>query len=260
MAYTLQRITIFPIKSLPGVALERAQITPAGSLRHDREYALFDADGQVVNGKRERRVHGLDAEFAPDIATVRITDRALGESARFPLPEGRAALSEWLSDYFRYRVRVLRAPQGGFPDDREANGPTLVGTATLETVTTWFPELDLAEIRRRFRTNLEIAAAPPFWEDGLLGEPGVTPTFHIGAVHFEAIRPCQRCVVPTRSSSTGQPDAQFQEILSQKRCQELPPWTPAAYFDHYYRLCLNTRILTGGQAEWLKTGDVLTRD
>ena len=62
------------------------------------------------------------------------------------------------------------APEGphGFVDDRDASGPTLVGSASLASVADWF-NLETEETRRRLRTNLEIAGLEPFEEDSLFG-------------------------------------------------------------------------------------------
>src|SRR3974390_1390810 len=68
----LGRITIFPIKSLDGVPIETARITRGGILENDRIYAIFDAEGKVVNGKRTPRVHELRCEFNPKITEVRL--------------------------------------------------------------------------------------------------------------------------------------------------------------------------------------------
>ena len=53
----LSRIELFPIKSLDGVSVVAARINSAGILEHDRVYAIVDATGSYVNGKRTDRVH-----------------------------------------------------------------------------------------------------------------------------------------------------------------------------------------------------------
>jgi MOSC domain-containing protein len=68
----LGRIFIFPIKSLDGVSLESARVTGGGILENDRAYAIYDADGKVVNGKRTARVHELRCAFDPQIREVRL--------------------------------------------------------------------------------------------------------------------------------------------------------------------------------------------
>ena len=47
----LSRITIYPIKSLDGHSLQKAIISDGGCLLHDREYAISDAEGNLLIGK-----------------------------------------------------------------------------------------------------------------------------------------------------------------------------------------------------------------
>ncbi len=55
--------------------------------------------------------------------------------------------------------------------------PTVISTATLEAITTWFPGLNLDQIRIRLRTNLEIGGVPAFWEDQLFAEADAVVQF-----------------------------------------------------------------------------------
>ena len=47
----------------------------------------------------------------------------------------------------------------------------------------------------RFRPNLVIAGGAPFVEDRL-------DTFHIGALRFQVVKPCDRCVLTTTDQTT----------------------------------------------------------
>ena len=49
---TIERITVYPIKSLDGINVDKVEITQGGSLRYDREFALVDGDGKFINGKK----------------------------------------------------------------------------------------------------------------------------------------------------------------------------------------------------------------
>ena len=53
----LSRITIYPVKSLDEIALEKAMITEGGCLLHDREYAISDEEGNFIIGKINPLVH-----------------------------------------------------------------------------------------------------------------------------------------------------------------------------------------------------------
>ena len=92
------------------------------------------------------------------------TDDGLGEISNglqsaevFPLVPGSEGPCEWLSDALRENVFMEERVEGGFPDDRDAAGPTVISTETLSEVARWFG-WDDAEARRRFRMNLELTA------------------------------------------------------------------------------------------------------
>ena len=74
MTATLGRITIYPIKSLDGVDVESVAVLPNGALENDRRFALVDADGHYVNGKRTAAVHRIRAAYDLTQMTVRFDD------------------------------------------------------------------------------------------------------------------------------------------------------------------------------------------
>jgi uncharacterized protein YcbX len=218
----------------------------------------MDGEGRYVNGKREARIHRLRCRFDDTVREVEIwvEDSSLPE--RFVLNEG-GALSRWLTDYFGYGVSLRHEPVAGFPDDREAFGPTVVSTASLQAIVGWYPELDLESVRRRFRTNLELegGGAPAFFEDSLFGEPGELKPFAIGDVRLFGHNPCQRCVVPTRDPVTGGGLHGFQKEFMERRRQALPAWANIARFNHYYRFAVNTSIPSTEVGKSLQVGDWL---
>ncbi len=136
---------------------------------------------------------------------------------------------------------MVEQPEGGFPDDTDAPGPTLISTATLEAVAGWFPPLTIESMRRRFRANLEFSTPEPFWEDRLFGPSGSVVTFRLGEVVLAGTNPCQRCVVPTRDPATGEVYPRFTPEFTEHRKQTLPAWAEASRFNHFYRLAVNTR-------------------
>ena len=79
-----------------------------------------------------------------------------------------------MSDFFGFAVAVRHETEKGFPDDREAFGPTIVSEASLRAVRDWYPGLALESVRRRFRTNLELIGTEAFGEDRLFGAAGRT--------------------------------------------------------------------------------------
>lgn len=265
MSPTLSQIAIYPIKSLAGMRVDRAQISAGGALAFDRRWAIVDASGGVVNAKRTAKIHHLRSRFdfagdgAAQILMTIGTDTDPTERT-FDLSTEATASAKWLSEFFDFPVNLIEDPVHGFPDDRAAFGPTIISTATLETVCTWFPAIDLAQARRRFRTNLEISGVPAFWEDRLVGARGEVVPFQLGAVAFYGINPCQRCSVPTRDSLTGETLPKFQQTFSQRRRETLPAHVDRRWFDHFYRLSVNTQILPTEPGKCLAIGDLIVVD
>jgi uncharacterized protein len=261
---TLIQIAIYPIKSLDGLLVDRAQISTGGALEFDRRWAIVDESGKIVNAKRTAKIQQIRASYEftlPTIANVPqllITLAATDASGQtFNLSTQRADSAKWLSLFLGFPVNLIENSSTGFPDDPDAYGPTIVSTATLEAIWTWFPDLDLAEVRRRFRTNLEISGVPAFWEDRLFAGAGEVVEFQLGDVRFHGINPCQRCIVPTRDSLTGEVLPKFQQIFTQQRSQTLPIEVNRSRFNHFYRLGINTQIPLIETGKFLNTGDLL---
>jgi uncharacterized protein len=243
----LDRIEIFPIKSLDGMVVETATVLPSGALKGDRQYAMADDTGKWVNGKANAMVHRLRSTYSPDLSTVTISVQDEG-SETFNLAGDRSALEKWLSDYFQKSVHLEENTEMGFPDDTNSPGPTVISTATLVAIASWYPGMPLAEARRRFRTTLEFNNVPEFWEDHLFGPAGETVSFKIGQVEFLGINPCERCIVPTRESLEGAPTSGFQKTFVQQRQSTLPAAVERSRFNHFYRLALNTRLAESASA------------
>lgn len=253
----LGRIFIYPIKSLDGISVESARITPGGILENDRVYAIYDAEGKVVNGKRTARIHALRCAFDAGVKEVQLWENAGAPSERFVLADS-GPIGKWLSDFFGFQVSLRFEGEKGFPDDLTAFGPTIISEESLTTIRGWFPELTLESVRRRFRANLELLDAEPFGEDRLFGASDELKSFHMGAIHFFGHNPCQRCAVPTREPDTGQSLTDFQKKFMQMRRETLPPWSNAQRFNHYYRFAINTSIPPSETGKELRVGDVLT--
>ena len=255
----LGRITVFPIKALDGVTREESVVTAGGILEHDREYAIFDADGHWVNGKRTPRIQQLRCAYDPAVREVSLWEQGQAARTTFALA-ARAPLGRWLSEFFGFAVTVRHEPQRGFPDDADAFGPTVVSEASLRAVAAWFPGLDLESVRRRFRANLEITGAGAFVEDSFYGGPNERRPFTIGAVRLLGHNSCQRCVVPTRDPDTTEPIPDFRKIFMEKRRLHLPSWANARRFDHFYRFAVNTSVSPAEADKIIHVGDPVLCD
>jgi len=256
---TVDRLTVYPIKSLDGRSVSSAEIVTNGGLAGDREYALFDSDDEYVNGKRERQIHRLSAEYeGPDtgIGAVELSWLDDDESHRFSVDEIEdGAAVDWLSDAIGYPISLSRNREGGFPDDTHASGPTIISSATIETVASWFDGISTESMRRRLRANIELGDVPAFWEDHLFADRSHHVEFTIGGVSFRGVNPCQRCVVPSRDPDTGAEYDGFQESFIEKRRETMPAWSGGDWFDHQFRLMVNTIVPNSEWGTTISVGD-----
>lgn len=252
----LTRIAIHPLKSFDPLLVDEAVVLTNGALRHDRRFALVDPTGRFVNAKRTPAVHGLSLQLDPERRTLVAHRRPETNVHRWDIDQQRADLQRWLSDYFALEVLLIEEPEGGFPDDTEATGPTIVSAATWTVVAAWFPGWTLDDARGRFRANLEIAGVDPFWEDRLFGASTATRTFRIGDVIFAGTNPCQRCVVPSRDPITGEVWPEFARRFAELRESHLPAWSARDRFNHFYRLTTNTRLTALGSGR-IRVGDTV---
>jgi uncharacterized protein len=250
----LAKIFIYPIKSLDGVELEQGRVLASGALAHDRELAIFDENSKVVNGKRHSAIHQLRSQFNIPHRTIslQLPDQ---KKYKFHLDQERKELTTVLSNFFGFSVTLQQNSIVGFPDDLTSPGPTVISTATLAEVASWFPGVTVDEIRRRMRVNLEIDGVSAFWEDQLFTESGDKFPFRIGDVQFLGINPCQRCIVPTRDSFSGDAYPNFQKIFIQKRQATLPEWANSSRFNHFYKLSVNTQLPSSEADKFIKIGD-----
>jgi len=295
----LDRITIYPVKSLDGVDLPAAVMLSCGALENDRRWRLVDMERRVVNAKRLPLVQVIRADFhldeaggvqeielAVDPAAIPFASPPLQarlrqlEPATFPLLPGPQGPCAWLSEALGLEVLLEERSDGGFPDDRDAPGATLIATATLEAVGRWFG-LSLEESRRRFRANLEAGGCDPFWEDTLAspagkprppileecaGGPVADPyadlpppeplCFAIGGARLRATNVCRRCAVPTRDSRSGLVSEYFREAFEARRRASLREDVAASGWNTLYRLAINT-IGSGPHPAAIQIGDTI---
>ena len=282
MAPSLARIAVHPVKSLDRHPVEEARIAERGALEgriggafvgdreyamtakpadapHDAETASVGGNGDYVNGKRTAKVHRLRAEVDGSDRTVTLRERGGGDTAENA--DGRTFalddpddLNDYLTDFFGEPVSVRREPVGGYPDDREFSGPTLVSTATLDAVASWF-DLPVDDVRRRFRANLEVDGVPAFWEDRLYADHGEAVRFRIGDVAVDGVHPCARCVVPSRDPDTGEETLGFRERFIERRRATRPDWLDSDRYDHDFRLMVNTDVPESEWGETIAVGD-----
>jgi uncharacterized protein YcbX len=252
----VSHIQIHPIKSLDATTLQQAGILSSGALEFDRTWAMFDANGKFVNGKRHAAVHRLRSviDLADRKLSICVGPEPMFTDPALSLDDDREQIGRWLSGYFGFPVELRENSGAGFPDDTASPGPTIISVATLAEIARWF-SLPFEQVRRRFRTNIEIDGVPAFWEDRLFGTADAAVRFAIGGAAFEGVNPCQRCVVPLRDPLSGVEDKTFVRRFTELRRQSLPSWSERSRFNHFYRVAINTRPAGDQGGKVIRKGD-----
>lgn len=247
----IEGLRVYPVKGLDGIDVDSAAVLPGGTLADDRTYALFDADGDVVNGKRTPLVHDLDTGFDRETREFAVRTRD-GETARFDLDAEAERAAAWFSEFFGLDLTLERDDDLGYVDRREM-GPSVVSTATLREVASWFDDFTVDSVRRRIRANVEIGGVPAFWEDRFVRPDA--PAFVAGDVRFRGVTDCGRCVVPERDPDTGEATLDFRETFLERREATFPEWADRDAFDHLYSLMLIASVPADDRGHSLHVGD-----
>ncbi len=244
----VSKILIFPIKSLDPLEVKETKINEYGGLEYDRFIAFFDEDGRILTRKKEKKLYGIRSVYDMENFSVKLECEGISEIISL---DDLGKLSLFMSEILGYRVKAER---GFFPDSTDTPGPTLISTATLEEVASWYG-FSLEETRLRFRTNIEISAPEPFWEDRLCSKEGIN--FKIGDVSIKGVNISRRCNVPPSDPFTGEKTKDFEKIFTEKRKEKLKPFSKEECFKGFYRLTLNTIISPSEKDKEIKVGDSL---
>ncbi|MEO7006391.1 MAG: MOSC N-terminal beta barrel domain-containing protein [Terrimesophilobacter sp.] len=223
-------LRIYPVKSLGGMNVERAEVEPWG-LAHDRRWCLLDAAGTTITAREVNHLLGLHAEPG-DTDGIRITDQR-GESILVTVPVDTGAqpfeherlgvvrcaaadTNAWLSARVGRPTTLVWQPnpttrpiaenRGGLTGEylslADAGPLLLVSLASLAQLDRWIVEgADRPDAHPdplnvvRFRPNVVIDGGEPFAEDGW-------SSVRIGGVNFRKTMICDRCVMPTIDPDT----------------------------------------------------------
>ncbi|HEY8451773.1 MAG TPA: MOSC N-terminal beta barrel domain-containing protein [Natronosporangium sp.] len=235
-------IHTYPVKSCHRVDTDRAVVQPWG-LAGDRRFMVVDAEGVAVTQREAPALTGVmpsprpdggvrlrardlpDLEVPPPLAppvpvriwggTVEAMPAGDEADAWFTKFLGRPVRLVWLDDPTRRRVN----PAYGSPFDRvsfaDAHPLLVTNAASLDRLNEWLREADSPEgplPMDRFRPSVVVSGAPPWAEDGWVGQ-----RLRVGTVTFRVAKPCGRCVVTTTDQETGARGTEPLRTLARRR-------------------------------------------
>lgn len=231
----LSKISVYPIKSTRGIAVDEIQVDVMGPAR-DRRWMLVDDEGLMLSQRTQPRMALIAPSFdgddliveAPEMPALRIRpwcgggewSRARVWHDELRLPEPDPAYSEWFRSYLGQSCRLLYQPESVIrpveaPYDTSpwrvslADGfpLLLVGQASLDLLN---QKLEVPVTMERFRPNLVIAGSAAHEEDGWR-------RVRIGEVELAVVKACVRCAIPLVDPVTGETGVEPLRTLAQYR-------------------------------------------
>jgi len=228
-AITLSGIFIYPVKSLGGISLPAAELTPRG-LRHDRRWLIVDDRNRFLTQREHAEMALLAVEPAyngfllrhrqrPDLLPLYIPFEATPEKTLFVTIwddmvfawRGTPEADAWLSDALGRACKLVYMSDM-VRREVEPDKPELNPAGALVSFADGYPYLlaseeSLAKLNNqlaepvpmdRFRPNLVVRGLPEAdgerqWAD-----------FQIAGQAFRSVRECGRCVVTTIDQATAQ--------------------------------------------------------
>lgn len=225
----LSALYIYPVKSLRGCAVARAEVDALG-LAGDRRFMVVDETGRFLSQRALPRMalvatalspphltlsaagHGsIHISVTPDPAAP-LRQVSVWQSEGLLAEDGGEAAAGWLSDFLAVKCRLVRLggaferpilkPGKARPGDRvsfaDAYPFLAIGEASLADLNDRLVGKGEEPLPMdRFRPNLVISGCPPYAEDAW-------PRVRVGEIVFRAGGPCARCVVTTTNQLTAE--------------------------------------------------------
>ena len=236
----ISALTIYPIKALAGIELQRAVVTRHG-LQHDRRFMLTDPSGKFMTQRANPELTAFSVQLNGSHLVV--THPAAG-SIEFPANprEGHSSkatvwddtvdvtpvskdVDTFFSDAIGSSVRLVGMPESSIRQVDQAYGreqdvvsfadgyPILVlGSASIEELNARIASRGNDPVPvNRFRPNILISGAAPWEED--TGTAMHFPALPFPRVSIRLVKPCARCLVIRTDQQTGQRHAEPLETL-----------------------------------------------
>lgn len=233
----ISRLFVYPIKSCAGTEVQELALDAWGAAG-DRRFVLADEQGQFLTQRQFPVMQRIEPRWDGDALCVSChgypdlwvaADAAAGESSVQVWKDQIAALdcgdeaSAWFSAVLDTRCRLLRLPQQRFTDDRQRRvKPKYTQQDTWLSFADGFPLLvinqasldELSDIlgreleAERFRPNVVLNGALAWdeyqWQRLQSAEGALV-----------CCKPCERCVIPTRSLLTLEREADVLNVLKE---------------------------------------------
>ena len=232
----LSAITIYPVKSCPGINLDEWSLSSMG-LRDDRRFMIVDPAGQMVTQRTHPQLHAVqvqrDAQDDAYVLTAQHSQQQIILRGDPSVPRQVQCWSDdcmawdcgdeaaaFCSDMVGQDLRVVELD----PDNQRAVESLPGISPAITSFTDGFPlllisEASLADLNQRldvpvpmhrFRPNLVVRGCEAFAEDSW-------QEIRIGGLRFEVVKSCKRCVFTCVDQHSGQRGAEPLKTLATYR-------------------------------------------
>jgi hypothetical protein len=220
---TVSELSIYPVKSLGGIALDSAALTDRG-FAYDRRWMLVDANNRFISQREYPSLALLRPALSADSLHI-FHKTNPGQSINVPLAPPVAETmtatvwddlcavqpvssdaDEWLSEMLSMDCRLVYMPEESqrkvdkrYAANEEITSLSdgypvlLIGQASLDDLNR---RLALPLPMNRFRPNIVFSGGEAFEEDTMAH-------FRIGGIDFYSVKPCARCVMTTIDQETA---------------------------------------------------------
>ncbi|GAB3651784.1 MOSC domain-containing protein [Echinicola sediminis] len=219
----IQDIYIYPIKSLGGIRLEKAEVLTKG-FKWDRRWMLVDKSGNFLSQRSLHKMALLQVKLTPEglfiyhkqsedlhlkipfqpdtdeFIDVRVWDdtvkgQIVSETADnwFSKALGLPCRLVYMPETTPRNIDLKYADNGETVSFADAMPYLLIGQRSLDDLN---DRLEQAVPMKRFRPNLVFSGGSAFEEDHW-------KEIQIGNINFKVAKPCARCVLTTVDQDTG---------------------------------------------------------
>lgn len=273
----IQQLFLYPVKSLRGIAVVSAELTPQG-LRYDRHWMIIDQQNTFITQRKTPQMVLINTHITDD-ALVLTADGKPSMAVPLARPTGPSftatvwrdscqvvaesdSVNHWVTDALQYR-EPLRLVRLAHHQRRPASQPERFGQATsrfadaapylighqtsLDHLNDCLLEQGHDSVTiERFRPNIVIDSGgqlPAFAEHAITHIRGNTYSL----THCD---PCERCIVPNIDLQTAQKHPQQQPYKTLVKINPMPNNRKAAAFGH-------NAILASGSGALIRVGDAI---
>jgi len=234
MVLKVSQLTVYPVKSLPGVSVDSVSVSARG-LGLDRRWMVIDEHQEMVTQRGEPMLSQIGVSLHEESLALSIgankwevppageeqvqvrvwqdTVTALkvdaGISAELSRFIGKSVELVWMPEQTLRPVEARPGTEGKIVGFADGFPFLVVSEASLRFLN---ERLDVPVTMERFRPNIVVSNAQPFEEDEW-------KQYEIGSLAFSNVKPCARCVMTTVNPKDGSRGTEPLKTLSSFRKQ-----------------------------------------